>query len=109
MEDSWDLGEAYELFMGRWSRLVAAEFLGWLERPSGGRWLDVGCGTGALSGLIGQTAAPQQVVGVDFSEGFIGYARRLNPERIYDFRVGSALALPVDDDDVTANRNDGAY
>jgi len=28
--DSWDSGDAYEAYVGRWSRLVAREFLGWL-------------------------------------------------------------------------------
>lgn len=44
----WSSGAAYEPYVGRWSRLVAVEFLRWLEAPSGPDWLDVGCGTGAL-------------------------------------------------------------
>jgi SAM-dependent methyltransferase len=98
MNDPWELGEAYETFMGRWSRPVAREFLRWLDGAANGRWLDIGCGTGALSELIGQTADPQSVIGVDFSEGFIRHARQLHPESVYDFRVGSALDLPVDND-----------
>ena len=43
--DAWDSGDAYEPYVGRWSRLVAPEFLEWLAVPPGGRWLDVGCGT----------------------------------------------------------------
>lgn len=43
----WSGGEAYEPYVGRWSRLVAKEFLRWLQAPGGGAWLDVGCGTGA--------------------------------------------------------------
>jgi SAM-dependent methyltransferase len=45
-----------------------------------------------------ETAAPEQVTGVDFSEDFIEQARRAHPEARYDFRVGSALALPVEDE-----------
>jgi hypothetical protein len=41
----WSGGQAYEPYVGRWSRLVAKEFLDWLEAPAGGVWLDVGCGT----------------------------------------------------------------
>jgi ribosomal protein L11 methylase PrmA len=48
----WASGSGYEPFVGRWSRLVAREFLAWLAVPSGREWLDVGCGTGALSGAF---------------------------------------------------------
>jgi 2-polyprenyl-3-methyl-5-hydroxy-6-metoxy-1,4-benzoquinol methylase len=51
--DAWTSGDAYEPYVGRWSRLVAREFLEWLAVPPGGRWLDVGCGTGALAGVRG--------------------------------------------------------
>ncbi len=37
-------GEAYELTMGRWSRVAGEEFLDWLSLTNGLRWLDVGCG-----------------------------------------------------------------
>ena len=97
MDDSWELGEAYEIFMGRWSRPMAREFVRWLGPAPNGRWLDVGCGTGALSELIGQMAAPQQVTGVDFSAGFIRHARQSHPETVYDFQVGSALDLSAGD------------
>ena len=90
----WASGDAYEPYVGRWSRLVAREFLVWLARPHGCRWLDVGCGTGALSHVILDTAAPRAVVGVDQSEGYVAYAR----ERITDpratFRRADAQALP---------------
>ena len=50
--DRWAAGEAYEAYMGRWSRLVAAEFLSWLDPKKAGHWLEVGCGTGALTTAI---------------------------------------------------------
>ncbi|KAA3661101.1 MAG: class I SAM-dependent methyltransferase [Chloroflexi bacterium] len=84
--------------MGRWSRPVAVEFLRWLNMSANGRWLDVGCGTGALCETIVNMAAPQRVTGIDFSEGFIRHARQLHPEKAYDFQVGSASDLPVEDD-----------
>ena len=71
----WASGAPYELYVGRWSRLVAHELLSWLAIPTGSRWLDIGCGTGALSETILREAAPADVVGADASEGFIGYAR----------------------------------
>jgi len=95
MADPWQLGEAYERFMGRWSRPVAREFLHWVVGVKNGRWLDIGCGTGALSEIIVNMMAPTSVIGVDFSAGFIRHAQQLHPEAVYDFRLGSALALPV--------------
>ena len=61
--DRWSSGDAYEPYVGRWSRPVAREFLAWLGLPPDLRWLDVGSGTGALSQVILETAAPRDVVG----------------------------------------------
>ena len=91
--DAWDSGDAYEPYVGRWSRLVAREFLGWLAVPSGGRWLDVGCGTGALVETILALAAPSEVVGIDPSPAYVTFARdRVNDPRVR-FEVGDAQAL----------------
>jgi len=51
-KDVWAAGDLYEPYVGRWSRVVAKEFLAWLAVPAGRRWLDVGCGTGALSQTV---------------------------------------------------------
>lgn len=96
-KDVWASGDAYEPYVGRWSRLVAEEFIAWLGVPSGGRWLDVGCGTGALSQVILERGAPERVSGIDASEGFVAYARRRVGDGRCDFRVGNAQALPVVD------------
>ena len=60
---TFDAADDYERFMGRWSRAIGENFLDWLRRPSGARWLDIGCGTGAFSELIllrcAATEAPQ--------------------------------------------------
>ena len=59
--DRWASGDLYEPYVGRWSRLVAPEFLAWLARPGRADWLDVGCGTGALSrGDRRATARPRR-------------------------------------------------
>ncbi|HEY8601252.1 MAG TPA: methyltransferase domain-containing protein [Thermomicrobiales bacterium] len=92
--DRWATGAAYEPYVGRWSRRVAAEFLTWLAVPPGGRWLDVGCGTGALTGTILAQAAPSAVRGADTSAGFIGYAQtQLNDPRV-SFGIADGQALP---------------
>jgi SAM-dependent methyltransferase len=93
----WAASEAYEPYVGRWSRLVAVEFLKGLGVPAGARWLDVGCGTGALSGAILDRCAPASVIGVDPSEGFLVYARRRVADPRAEFRQGDAQALPVGD------------
>ncbi len=94
--DAWAIGAAYEPYVGRWSRLVARDFLRWLALPAGYSWLDVGCGTGALSETILHTAAPGSVKGIDRSAGFSAYARaRIRDERA-QFEVGDAEALPVE-------------
>lgn len=92
----WASGAAYEPFVGRWSRLVAKEFLAWLDVPSGSRWLDVGCGTGALSQTILQTTSPAKVKGVDRSEGFVAFAQDQIRDERATFEVGDAQSLPIE-------------
>src|SRR5262245_36342301 len=92
-KDTWVSGESYERYIGRWSRLVAREFLKWLSVPAGGRWLDVGCGTGMLSKTILEVAEPAEVKGIDRSEGFIAFANEhIRDERV-EFEVGDAESL----------------
>ena len=94
-KDVWASGDAYEPYVGRWSRLVAREFVRWLGVPSDRRWLDVGCGTGALCEVILETAAPAHVTGIDPSGGFVSFARHKVADRCATFHVGDAQALPV--------------
>src|SRR4051812_10758149 len=70
-KDVWASGDAYEPYVGRWSRLVARQFVAWLGVPANRGWLDVGCGTGALCKVILDRASPQHVTGVDPSDGFV--------------------------------------
>ncbi|MEV4260624.1 class I SAM-dependent methyltransferase [Kribbella sp. NPDC049584] len=90
----WSSGGIYESYVGRWSRLVATEFIDWIEQPAGLSWLDVGCGTGALTSTILRTADPAAVLGVDPSEGFIDYARQSIHDERASFDVRSAAELP---------------
>lgn len=94
-EDVWASGDAYEPYVGRWSRVVAPEFLAWLGVAPGGRWLDIGSGTGALSETILQRAAPEAVRGIDAAEGFVAYARRKITDDRATFERGDAQQLPV--------------
>ena len=94
-KDNWASGVLYEPYVGRWSRRVAKEFLKWLEVPSQCQWLDVGCGTGALSQTILETCNPKIVKGVDRSDGFVAYARAKVTDPRAEFEVGDAQSLPV--------------
>ena len=67
--DKWTSGAAYEVWMGRWSRLLAHEFLKWLSIPAQARWLDVCCGSGIVSRAIAETCSPRSVVGLAASPG----------------------------------------
>jgi SAM-dependent methyltransferase len=91
--DVWASGAAYEPYVGRWSRVVAREFLGWLGVPPGRSWLDVGCGTGALSETILARAEPAQITGVDASEGYVAYARAQIHDPRARFITGDAQSL----------------
>ncbi len=93
---SWANGAAYEPYVGRWSRLVAGEFLQWLNVPEKSRWLDVGCGTGALSQTILNSAGPSSVRGIDHSEGYLEFAREQVRDERARFEVGDAQSLPVE-------------
>jgi len=86
----WASGAAYEPYVGRWSRLVAREFVEWLAVSPSARWLDVGCGTGALTEAILRRATPAQVDGIDPSEGFLALAREQVRDPRARFDIGDA-------------------
>jgi SAM-dependent methyltransferase len=95
--DVWASGDRYEPYVGRWSRRVARDFVAWLGMPAGKRWLDVGCGTGALAETALALAAPAAVLGIDPSEGFLANAKRYVTDPRARFDLAGAEALPVAD------------
>lgn len=97
----WGGGDVYEKFMGRWSRLVAAEFLDWLAIAPQARWLDVGCGTGVLTETILRTASTQRVYGIDPFEAQIKQAQF----QVMDERV-EFIVSDVDSVDLPPNTFD---
>jgi SAM-dependent methyltransferase len=94
-QDQWSLGDHYERYIGRWSRLVARHFVTWLTLPPALHWLDVGCGTGALTQAILEDGAPASVLGIDPSPGFIALARGQVDDTRASFQSGAAQALPI--------------
>ncbi|MBI4463681.1 MAG: class I SAM-dependent methyltransferase [Acidobacteria bacterium] len=97
-KEVWAAGHCYEPYVGRWSRLVAVEFLAWLAVPPDCDWLDVGCGTGALVQTILEHASPRSVKGVDASSAYIEHTRSHVSTTIATLEIGDAQSLGVDDE-----------
>jgi SAM-dependent methyltransferase len=95
---TWASGDAYERYVGRWSRAVAVEFVRWLRLPEDMNWVDVGCGTGALTSAILAVGRPDRVRAYDLSTQYLAAAR----ERVHDPRVefgqSDARTLPEAND-----------
>jgi SAM-dependent methyltransferase len=100
--DAWASGAAYEGYVGRWSRLVAAQFVDWLPVPSGARWLDVGCGTGIITAAILARCEPASVVGIDPSGPFLELAREAVTDPRVRFATGTAAETGQPDRSVEA-------
>ena len=95
--ERWASSDAYERYIGRWSRGVADQFVVWLEVPPGLRWLDVGCGTGALSQAILKRSAPAALTGIDPVEAFLARASAALSDPRVSFRLGSATDTGLPD------------
>lgn len=92
--ETWASGSRYEDFMGRWSRHLTSQFVAWLQVPEGAHWLDVGCGTGAMTSAILAHAHPASVVGCDPAEPFVLYAREHTKDPRASFVIAGAGNLP---------------
>ncbi|EDX82862.1 Methyltransferase domain family [Synechococcus sp. PCC 7335] len=73
--------------------MIAHEFVTWLSVSPNSRWLDVGCGTGALTAEIVAESKPQIVYGIDPSAERINYANESLP--FVKFVVGCAEDIPL--------------
>ena len=90
--------EAYERFMGRWSRLVAPQLVDFTDVPDLGRFLDVGSGTGSLAFALAERKPQAHVLGVDPSKEYVAYANSRNPFRDrVSFETGDAQQLGLAD------------
>jgi SAM-dependent methyltransferase len=87
--------DAYEQFMGRYSRPLGHELVRVAGIGPGQRVLDVGCGTGALTGLLAELVGPENVGGADPSSAFVEACRTHVPGA--DVRVAPAEELPFPD------------
>jgi SAM-dependent methyltransferase len=88
--------DAYDRFMGRYSRLLSPQFADVAGIAAGQRVLDVGCGPGALTAELVARVGPEAVSAVDPSEPFVAAARERNPD--VDVQQAAAEQLPFPDD-----------
>jgi SAM-dependent methyltransferase len=91
--DKWTSGAHYDQWMRRWSRLLAQEFLKWLDIPARMKWIDVCCGSGMVTEAIVERSAPASVVGVDASAEQIRFARERRAHSNVTFKIGDATRL----------------
>jgi SAM-dependent methyltransferase len=97
-KENWGAGGPYELYVGRWSRKVAMEFLDWISVPAKAAWAEVGSGTGALTQCILARCDPRSIAGIDKAEGFIATARQAVADSRVTFDSGDAAKLPWESD-----------
>jgi len=86
-------GDAYERFMGRWSRELAPLLVKFAGVRDGDAVLDVGSGTGALTTAVAGVARSSRIIGIDPAASYVAFAQaRLSGDRIR-FEVGDAQRL----------------
>jgi SAM-dependent methyltransferase len=94
MRDVWEAAESYESYIGRWSREVARQFVSQLSIPPRSSWLEVGCGSGALTEAVLASQDPALVFGIDRSLGFVRHTQREQAASAAAFAVADAIRLP---------------
>jgi ubiquinone/menaquinone biosynthesis C-methylase UbiE len=87
--------DAYDGFMGRWSRRLSAGLADLAAVAPGMRVLDVGCGTGALAEELVSRVGPPGLAAADPSPSFVAAMRERFPG--VDVREAPAERLPYDD------------
>lgn len=96
-QDPWINERSYEHSMGRWSRKFAERFVDWLGPQPRADWVEVGCGTGALTKAILAKANPRSILATDLSGDFVAHTQdEIDDERVH-FEVADALHLPCAD------------
>ena len=95
--DRWTSGVKYEQWMGRWSRVLAREFLCWVNASKGLLWLDLCCGSGVVTEAILDSADPAGITGLDASSAQISFAREHRAHPKVNFETGDAMTLPFAD------------
>ncbi len=92
--------DAYDRFMGRYSRLLAPRFLDFADVQDG-PVLDVGCGPGALTSVLVARFGASGVAAADPSETFVDAARERHPG--VRVELAPAESLPFRDGEFAAS------
>ncbi|WP_344149988.1 class I SAM-dependent methyltransferase [Nocardioides koreensis] len=87
--------DAYDRFMGRYAAPLAPQFADLAAVHPGQRVLDVGCGPGALTGVLVDRVGAEAVAAIDPSPPFVEAVRGRFPAA--DVRQGVAEHLPYED------------
>jgi len=90
-------GDAYEWFMGRWSRKLALSFVEFAGVQSGDSVLDVGSGTGAITAAVATASPSSRIVGIDSAAAFVAFAQARRAGELIRFGVADAQQLPFAD------------
>lgn len=69
--EKWDNTSGYEMYVGRWSKLISQDFVDWLSPQSKLKWLEIGCGTGALTKVIIEKCSPAYLLAIDNSDHYL--------------------------------------
>jgi ubiquinone/menaquinone biosynthesis C-methylase UbiE len=85
----------YERSMGRWSRLLAAQFVDFAGLAPGERVLDCGCGTGSLLRALAARPEQPEITGIDASPIYVAAAQQV--PGVARVEAGDACALPYPD------------
>jgi len=96
-QDMFSRADAYERFMGRWSRRLAPDLVAFAAVRDGDNVLDVGSGTGVLSFAARDATKTGDIRGIDVSADYVAYAARQATDPRIRFEVGDAQQLPFPD------------
>jgi ubiquinone/menaquinone biosynthesis C-methylase UbiE len=86
--------EAYDSYMGRWSKRLASAFLEFAGLIEGGAVLDVGCGTGSLTLEIAAHRIAGSIDALDYESEFVEALNTRKGAGLINVRQGDAMALP---------------
>lgn len=89
--------DAYEHFMGRWSRALAPALVTFARIRDGDAVLDVGAGTGALTAALAIAAPSSPIVGIDPADPYVTYAQSRHAGPRIRFEKGDAQRLRFGD------------
>jgi trans-aconitate methyltransferase len=94
-KEQWDNTQGYDLYVGRWSQLISQDFIDWLNPKSNLKWLEIGCGTGALTKVIVDKCSPAYLLAVDKSDSYLTKAKESIDSKNVDFSNVDLSSYPL--------------